>query len=124
MSLTEARVAHDEVVVARVRHSTKGVICANHVNGTAVRLDACVCVWMRASNEAWTFKLYSVDTGRSYRTAANEEAAMMAEFLQGTFEQPNAVAVTADVLDASEMEALLNVENDAMMLLPDLCLEC
>lgn len=55
---------------------------------------------------------------------ANEEAAMMAEFLQGTFEQPNAVAVTADVLDASEMEALLNVENDAMMLLPDLCLEC
>ena len=56
--------------------------------------------------------------------AANEEAAMMAEFLQGTFEQPNAVAVTADVLDASEMEALLNVENDAMMLLPDLCLEC
>jgi len=66
--------------------------------------------------------------------AAGEDAAMMAEFLQDTFEsnatgcgsnQPAAASTTfGDVLDASEMDALLNASNDALMLLPDLGLEC
>lgn len=54
-----------------------------------------------------------------------EDAALMAAFLQDTFganaAQPAAPAF-GDVLDASEMDALLNA-NDAIMLLPDL-LEC
>ena len=64
--------------------------------------------------------------------AAGEDDAMMAEFLQDTFE-PNAVGCRSqssstasafgDVLDAKEMDALLNDENDAIMLLPELCLE-
>ena len=63
---------------------------------------------------------------------AGEDVAMMAEFLQDTFE-PNAsgcghhsqsaASTFGDVLDASEMDALLNAGNDVLMLLPDLSLE-
>ena len=59
-----------------------------------------------------------------------EDAAMMAAFLQDTFEQtatqshqqPEA-STFGDVMDENEMDALLN-SNDSLMLLPDLCLEC
>jgi len=63
---------------------------------------------------------------------AGEDAAIMAEFLQDTF-KPNAfdcrtrqssmAASTLGVLNASEMDALLHAENDALMLLPEICLE-
>ncbi len=63
---------------------------------------------------------------------AGEDAAMMAEFLKDTFE-PNTsgcghhsqstASTFGDVLDANEMDALLNAGNDALMLLPDLSLE-
>ncbi len=59
-----------------------------------------------------------------------EDAAMMAAFLQDTFEhnatesqqQPEA-STFGDVMDENEMDALLNL-NNSLMLLPDLCLEC
>jgi len=64
-----------------------------------------------------------------------EDDELMAKFLQDTFE-PNVPGRRIDLkpglaassfedvlLDASEMDALLNAENDAMMLLPDLCME-
>lgn len=64
-----------------------------------------------------------------------EDDDLMAKFLQDTFEPnvpvrrncltPSLTASTFEdvLLDASEMDALLNAENDAMMLLPDLCME-
>jgi len=63
-----------------------------------------------------------------------EDDAMMAEFLKDTFEanavscrnhhQASLAASTfGDVMDDREMDAFLDAENDAMMLLPDLCLE-
>jgi len=65
----------------------------------------------------------------------DEDDDLMAKFLQDTFEpnvpcrrndlKPGLAASTFEdvLLDASEMDALLNAENDAMMLLPDLCME-
>jgi len=61
--------------------------------------------------------------------ATGEDAEMMAEFLQDTFagcgnhNQP-AASTFGDVLDPSEMDALLNASSDALMLLPELGLEC
>ena len=65
-----------------------------------------------------------------------DDVAVMAEFLEYTFEpqiaaqdsrpeQSSSLAATTfgDVLDANEMDALLNAETDAMMLLPDICME-
>jgi len=62
------------------------------------------------------------------------DAAMMAAFLQDAFEpnaagcenqhrQSAATSAFGDVLDASEMDALL-AEGDALVLLPELSLEC
>ncbi len=66
--------------------------------------------------------------------AAGEDAAMIAEFLQDTFESnasgcgnhshEPAASNFGDVLDANEIDAFLNTSNDALMLLPDLGLEC
>lgn len=60
---------------------------------------------------------------------AGEDAAMMAAFLQDTFEsnetespQQTEASTFGDVMDDNEMDALLN-SNDSLMLLPDL-LEC
>jgi len=55
-----------------------------------------------------------------------EDAVVMAEFLEYTF-RPSAAAESTtsfgDVnLDASDMDALLSAESEAMMLLPDICL--
>merc|ERR1712124_168966 len=68
--------------------------------------------------------------------AEGEDVAVMAEFLEFTFQPTSSEAGTtpehapnlmpstyADELDASDMDALLSAENDAMLLLPDICLE-
>merc|ERR1712224_523994 len=65
-----------------------------------------------------------------------EDVAVMAEFLDFTFQPTDAVedsspeqrqslaaSTFVDELDASDMDALLSAENDAMLLLPDICLE-
>jgi len=64
-----------------------------------------------------------------------DDVAVMAEFLEYTFqlqrvakdssrEQPSSLAAATfgDVLSASEMDALLDAEADALMLLPGICL--
>jgi len=69
--------------------------------------------------------------------AEGEDVAVMAEFLEFTFQPTNtaqgsapeqqrqslAASTFVDELDASDMDALLSAENDAMFLLPDICLE-
>jgi len=65
-----------------------------------------------------------------------DDVAVMAEFLEYTFqpqratkysnhEQPSSLAATTfgDVLSVGEMDALLDAEADAVMLLPGICLE-
>lgn len=72
-------------------------------------------------------------------TIGAEDDAIMAEFLKYTFEPSSAAAspdaskvcqnpiecgpAFGEIMDASAMDALLEDENDAIMLLPDICLE-
>jgi len=68
--------------------------------------------------------------------AEGEDAAVMAEFLEFTFQPTSSAEGTTseqaqslapltyvDELDDSDMDALLSAEDDAMLLLPGICLE-